>query len=84
MRFMSPEKVGEKMARNSAVDVMCVYGKCSICSIDNDNKEWIMITPCFHRFHSHCFGSHLSSYGIDFKLACPKCDGEVGAIKMPW
>jgi len=47
-----------------ALEVQYFYGKCSICSDDN-NGGWVITKPCLHRFHEDCF--------LQTTNECPEC-----------
>ena len=55
-------------------DIEYTYGDCFICLTDK-KKAWILLIPCFHRFHNECFRQKQ-------KGACPKCNGEVKEMHL--
>jgi len=49
------------------------YGECLICSDDNNNG-WIILTPCSHRFHEHCYRY------VQNQFTCSLCNADVKDI----
>jgi len=46
--------------------------KCVICLNDLHNTNELLVTPCNHKFHSHCITEWLHK-----ELTCPNCRVEL-------
>jgi len=56
-------------ASNETLEIKYTYGTCSLCEDDN-NEGWILLIPCYHRFHVNCFRKEHSRI-------CPFCNVDV-------
>ena len=68
-KFTSAKELFVQLAKNEVDDIEYYYGDCSIC-LDDNKEGWIILTPCFHRFHNLCFREKQLDH-------CPKCEAEV-------
>lgn len=76
LMFTSENDLIVKLSSDGAIEVQYIYGDCSIC-LDDDNRRWIIVTPCLHRFHKNCFSKVLSGQ-------CPMCNANVkSTCKLP-